>query len=307
MAIDLQSIAYHEGEYKKLELCNVNIATHALQYGTTVFGGMRGYYSERSGNVYIFRPDQHVKRLHRSAHIMQMEPGMSQQQMKEIILEVARKNGLKENIYLRPFIYKSARQLSPRLHDVADSFSVYLLPLNDYVDTTAGLTTIVSSWRRIDENIIPTRAKVSGGYVNSALAKSEAVQGGFDEAIFLDQRGFVSEGSAENIFMVRDGALITPPLTAAILEGIVRGSIIEIARDEGIPVIERDIARTELYISDELFFTGTGAQVAWIREVDRRLIGNGSIGPVTKRIQERFKRAVIGEDARFQEWAVPVF
>lgn len=236
-----------------------------------------------------------------------MDPSLDESSMLAAIMETAKRNNLKTNIYLRPFVYKSALQLSPRLHDVPDSFSVYVLELDDYVDTTNGLKTIISSWRRIEENIIPTRAKVSGGYVNSALAKSEAVQHGFDEAIFLDSRGFVSEGSAENLFMVRDGVIYTPPNTASLLEGIVRSSIIEIAIDEGFQVIERDIARTELYIADELFFTGTGAQVAWISEVDRRIVGNGKMGSITKKIQDRFKKVVIGEDSKFSDWAVPIY
>ncbi len=307
MSIDLQTIAYHEGEFKKLVDCNVNISTHALQYGTAIFGGMRGYYNAEKDNVFVFRPDRHVRRLHRSAHIMQMQPTLPENEMMDVILEVVRRNEARKNVYLRPFIYKSAMQLSPRLHDVKDSFAVYMLELDDYLDTKNGQKTVISSWRRIDENIIPTRAKVSGGYVNSALAKSEAVQNGFDEAIFLDIRGMVSEGSAENIFMVRDGILYTPSFASALLEGIVRSSIMEVARDEGLEVCERDIARTELYIADELFFTGTGAQVAWISEVDRRTIGNGEMGPITKRIQERFINIVNGNDSKFGHWAVPVY
>ncbi len=276
--------------------------THALQYGTMVFGGVRGYHDPDTNGVFIFRLSDHVARLQASARIMQMKPPVDAGQMSEIILELVRRNGYRANVYFRPFIYKSALQLSPRLHDVPDDFSVYSLRLDDYLDTQNGLRTVISSWRRIDENIIPTRAKVSGGYANSALAKSEAVQHGFDEAIFLDARGFVSEGSAENIFMVRGGVLITPPVTASVLEGITRRSIIEIARDENIPVVERDIARAELYIADELFFTGTGAQVAWISEVDRRPVADGKIGRITKRLQDIFMDVVRGRSERYRHW-----
>ncbi len=307
MSIRLDTIAYHEGQFRPLAECNVNVGTHALQYGTAIFGGMRGYYNQSRDNVFIFRPDRHVDRIFRSARIMQMKPPLAKDEMRNVIMEVARKNGLKTNIYLRPFLYKKAVQLSPRLHDVEDGFSCYLLELDDYVDTKNGLRTMISSWRRIDENIIPTRAKVSGGYVNSALAKSEAVQNGFDEAIFLDSRGMVSEGSAENIFMVRDGILYTPPMTAALLEGIVRSSVIEIAREEGITVVEREIARTELYIADELFFTGTGAQVAFISEVDRRIVNDGKMGSITRKIQDRFQKIILGEDTRHSDWAVALY
>lgn len=307
MEDQLNSIAYHLGEFRPLRDCNINIMTHALQYGTMVFGGMRGYHDPGTNNVFLFRPVDHFRRLHRSARIMQMQPEISPEQMTEIALELVRKNEYRCNVYFRPFIYKSELKLSPRLHDVADSFSVYTMQLDDYIDTNRGLNVAVSSWRRIDDNVIPTRAKVAGGYANSALAKSEAVQNGFDEAIFLDTRGFVSEGSAENLFIVRDGVLITPPNSAAILEGITMRTIIELAKDEGIEVQRRDIGRSELYIADEVFFSGTGAQVAWVAQIDRRIIGDGVMGPITQRLRDRYMKLVRGEDAKFKDWAVPVY
>lgn len=306
MSIDPKAIAYHEGAFKPLSDCNVNIATHALQYGTMVFGGIRGYSNPSQNNVFIFRLEKHFERLIKSARIMQMDPVYSADKMMEILIEVARRNNVKTNVYFRPFIYKSPLQLSPRFHDVQDSFALYMLELDDYLDISNGLRTMVSSWRRIDDNIIPTRAKVGGGYANSGLAKSEAMQSGFDEAIFLDSRGFVSEGSAENIFMVRDGVLITPPVYASVLEGITRRSILELATDAGIPVLERDVARAELYIADELFLCGTGAQVAWISEVDRRIIGNGKIGPISEKLRDRFLKVVKGEDPAYKHWLTPV-
>jgi branched-chain amino acid aminotransferase len=304
---NLNSIAFHQGEFKPLKECNVNIMTHALQYGTMVFGGIRGYYNKEKDNVFIFRPYDHFQRLYNSAKIMQMKPPYSIEEMVNILKELVKRNNYKSNIYFRPFIYKSALRLSPSLHDVEDSFSCYTLLLDEYLDTNRGLRVAVSSWRRIDDNIIPTRAKVSGGYANSALAKSEALQNGFDEAIFLDSRGYVSEGSAENIFIVRNGILYTPPNHAALLEGITRRSIIEIAKKENIPFEIRDIARSELYIADEVFFTGTGAQVAWIAEIDRRVIGKGTIGPITKYLKEKFNYIVYGNDPEYSEWIVPVY
>ncbi|MCR9140848.1 MAG: branched-chain amino acid transaminase [bacterium] len=305
--MELESIAYHQGAYKALSECKVNMATHALQYGTMVFGGVRGYYNEDRKNLFLFRLNDHFQRLHRSARIMQMQAPLSAEQMIDIALELARRNQYRKNVYFRPFIYKSALQLSPRLHDVEDDFAMYTIPLNDYLDTSRGMRAAVSSWRRIDDNIIPTRSKASGGYINSALAKSEAVQNGFDEAIFLDTRGFVSEGSAENIFLVRDGALITPHLAASVLEGITRRSIIQIAKDQGIEVIERDVGRTELYIADEVFFCGTGAQLAWVAEIDRREIGDGEIGPITQRLRDIFMRTVNGENDDYRDWLTPVY
>jgi len=307
MSFDPENISYHQGEFRKHSECNVNIMTHALQYGTLVFGGLRGYFDEQSDNLYVFRLSDHIRRLLNSAKIMQMKSPLNEKEIMEIILELARKNKYRCNIYFRPFIYKSAMQISPRLHDLEDDLSIYTLKLDDYLDTTRGLNVMVSSWRRIDDNIIPTRAKAGGGYVNSALAKSEAVQNGLDEAIFLDTRGLVSEGSAENIFMVRDNNLITPHLAASVLEGISRKSIIEIAQNEGINVIERDVARAELYISDELFFSGTGAQVAWITSVDRRIIGNGEIGPITEKLREKYMKIVRGRDKKYRDWLTPVY
>lgn len=305
--MELESIAYHEGAYKPLGECNVNMATHALQYGTMVFGGVRGYYNAAHDNLYLFRLKDHFQRLNRSARIMQMVSPLSEEKMAEVAVELARRNNYRKNVYFRPFIYKSALQLSPRLHDVPDNFAMYTIPLNDYLDTSRGMRAAVSSWRRIDDNIIPTRSKASGGYVNSALAKSEAVQNGFDEAIFLDMRGFVSEGSAENIFLVRDGQLITPSVAAAVLEGITRRSIIQIAKDQGVTVVERDIARTELYIADEVFFCGTGAQLAWVAEIDRREIGGGKIGPITSQLRDIFMKTVIGENDTYRSWLLPIY
>ena len=305
--MELESIAYHGGAYKPLNECGVNMATHALQYGTMVFGGVRGYYNADRDNLYLFRLADHFQRLSRSARIMQMQSPLSEEQMIDVALNLARRNNYRKNVYFRPFIYKSALQLSPRLHDVDDDFAMYTIPLNDYLDTSRGMRAAVSSWRRIDDNIIPTRSKASGGYINSALAKSEAVQNGFDEAIFLDSRGFVSEGSAENIFLVRDGVLITPHLAASVLEGITRRSIIQIAKDQGLDVVERDVGRTELYIADEVFFCGTGAQLAWVAEIDRREIGGGEIGPVTTKLREIFMSTVIGENDNYKDWLTPVY
>ena len=188
-----------------------------------------------------------------------------------------------------------------------DRFSLYAIPLNDYLDTTRGMQVQVSSWMRIADNQIPARAKATGGYINSALAKSEALENGFDEAIFLDQRGFVCEGSAENIFLVRGNTLITPGYNASILEGIIRRTVIEIAESLGIETIERDISRTELYVADEAFFCGTGAQVAWIEAIDRRVIGEGKIGPLTSKIQEKFFKMVNGELAEYSHYLTPVY
>lgn len=307
MPTKIKKLSYFQGKIVPEEDALINIQTHALQYGTSVFGGIRGYYNEKENNVFIFRIKDHFHRLLSSAKIMQLQYTSTVEELEKITLKLIKDSNYHENIYMRPFIYTSSLQLSPRFHDVKADLAIYILQLNDYMDTKNGLKTMVSSWRRLDDNTISTRAKVSGGYVNSALAKSEAVENGYDEAIFLDSRGFVSEGSAENIFLVRDGKLITPSITSSILEGITRRSIIQIARDNGIEVVERDISRSELYISDEAFFSGTGVQVAWIKAIDRRVVGNGKIGPITKKLQDLFFKIVTNEVKEYQGWLTPVY
>jgi branched-chain amino acid aminotransferase len=305
--MEVKKYSYFEGKIVPAESAKVSIQTHALQYGTAVFGGIRGYYNKDQENIFIFRIHDHYTRLLNSTKIMQIQFEKSPQELVDITLQLVKESGYKENIYIRPYIYTSSLQLSPRFHDVKADIAIYILQLNDYMDTKSGLKTMVSSWRRIDDTTIPTFSKASGGYVNSALAKSEAVQNGFDEAIFLDSRGLVSEGSAENLFMVRDGKLITPSLSSSILEGITRKSILEIAKNLKIEVVERDVSRSELYICDELFFSGTGVQVAWISEVDRRVIGSGKIGSITEMIQNLFFKIVTGEEKEYMKWLVSVY
>ncbi len=305
--MEVKQYSYFEGKIVPSEEAKVSIQTHALQYGTAVFGGIRGYYNKDQDNVFIFRIYDHFTRLLNSAKIMQIQFDKTPQELVDITLELVRESGYRENIYIRPYLYTSALQLSPRFHDIKADIAIYIIQLNDYLDTKSGLKTMVSSWRRIDDTTIPTFSKASGGYVNSALAKSEAVQNGCDEAIFLDSRGLVSEGSAENLFMVRDGKLITPSLSSSILEGITRKSILEIAKNLKIDVVEREVSRSELYICDELFFSGTGVQVAWISEVDKRKIGSGQIGSITEMIQNLFFKIVTGEEKEYMKWLVSVY
>lgn len=307
MPESIKKLSYFEGKIVPESEANINIKTHALQYGTTVFGGIRGYYDSSSDNLYVFRILDHYKRLVNSTKIMQLQFTKTPEELRDITLDLLKQSGYRRNVYLRPFIYTSALQLSPRFHDVPTELAIYVLELDDYLDTKRGLTTMVSSWRRFDDTVIPTLSKVSGGYVNSALAKSEAVQNGYDEAIFLDGRGFVSEGSAENIFLVRDGKIITPSISSSLLEGITRRSVLQLAKDSGFEVIERDITRSELYIADEIFFSGTGVQIAWVSEVDKRKIGNGEMGPITKKLQSTFFDLVVGKNQNYKHWLTPVY
>ncbi|TGL63158.1 branched-chain amino acid transaminase [Leptospira ognonensis] len=307
MTTNTKNLSYFEGKIVPAEEANISIQTHAFQYGTAVFGGIRGYYNESKQNLFMFRLEDHFQRLLNSAKIMQLQFDKTPRELVSITLDLLKQSNYKQNIYIRPIIYTSALQLSPRFHDVKTEIAIYILKLDDYLDTQNGLTTMVSTWQRFSDNQIPTLAKASGGYVNSALAKSEAVQNGLDEAIFLDSRGFVSEGSAENIFLVRNNEISTPSIVSSILEGITRKSILTIASDLGIKVTERDISRSELYIADEIFFSGTGVQVAWVKEVDRRKIAAGQIGSITKQLQTLFFQIVRGEKSEYMSWLTPVY
>ncbi len=297
------AIAYLNGAWKPLAECQVPINTHALQYGTGCFEGIRGYWDGQRINLLFLR--EHFQRLHRNAGLMLIAPP-SVDAMCAIAVDCVRRNAPTGNVYLRPVCYKAGTTLGPVLLKVPDGYMTYLQPLGDYLDTSKGLSVCVSSWRRLSDNAIPTRTKATGGYLNSALAKSEAVINGYDEAIFLNDRGQVSEGSAENLFLVRDGVLHTPDRTADILEGITRRAILDLARDLGIPAQERPIARTELYVGDECFLVGTGCQVSWVREIDRRPVGSGAKGPITTRIQAAYEAAVYARDARYARWLTPV-
>ncbi|MDH5719346.1 MAG: branched-chain amino acid transaminase [Spirochaetia bacterium] len=302
-----EKLCYINGKFLSLKDANINIQTHALQYGTACFGGIRAYWNEDKKNLFIFRLKDHYQRLQNSAKILQMKMPCSYEEFAEITIKILKEGNWKQNTYIRPFLYKSDLELSPRLHNVNDSLAVYAIPLNDYLDTQKGLNTCISSWIRISDNQIPTRAKATGGYINSALAKSEALQNNYDEAIFLDNQGFISEGSASNIFIVKDECLITPDLASSILVGITRRTVLRLAEEMDIKVIERRVGRTELYTADESFFAGTGVQIAWIRSVDNRVIGSGSIGAITKTLQEKYFEIVKGNNNKYDSWLTKVY
>lgn len=295
--------AYHDGVWKPLTECQIPINTHALQYGTGCFEGIRGYWSGTQVNLLFLR--EHFQRLARSAATLLMQ-APSVDEMCAIAVEAVRRNRPTRNVYLRPAVYKKGLGLGPVMVGVPDAYMCYMIALGDYIDTAKGLDVCVSSWRRVADSSIPTRTKAMGGYLNSALAKSEAVLNGYDEAIFLNDRSQVCEGSAENIFIVRDGVLHTPDRTADILEGITRRAIIGLARGLGIAVEERPIARTELYVAEEVFLVGTGCQVSWVRSVDKRAIGAGARGPIAARIQQAYEDAAYGRDPSRTAWLTPV-
>lgn len=307
MAFDqIYDIAFFEGEFIPFSEAKVSIGTHALQYGTGAFAGVRAYLADDGETLNIFRLREHAARLLRSARLLRMELPYDVDALAEKMIELTRRNDPGQDVYYRPFVYKASVQLTPRLKGLRDELAIYMMPMGNYLDITRGQKVHVSSWTRIDDNAIPSRGKITGSYINSAFAKDEAEEKGADEAIMLTHQGKVAEGSAANLFMVRDGVLITPPVTGDVLEGITRRSLLELAAELGIPVEQRAIDRSELYIADELFFCGTGVQVAPIESVDGRPIGEPGTWPVAKRISERFFDIVRGRDTTHSDWLTPV-
>lgn len=305
---DSTKFAFFEGRIVPIEDAKVSVMTHALHYGTACFGGIRGYWNEEEQQLYVFRLLDHTTRFLQSCRLLMMNLPYSPQDLADIIIQLLRQEGFRSDTYVRPLGYKSALKIGVMLHGIADQVTIFALPFGRYVENEEGATVCTSSWRRVDDNAIPARGKLAGAYVNSALVKSEALLNGFDEAIVLDHNGHVSEGSAENLFMVRNGRLITPPVTGNILEGITRRTIMELAEAElGLPTLERDVDRTELYVCDELFFCGTGVQIAAITKVDHRPVGNGAMGPITGAIRDLYFDVVRGKVAKYRRWNTPVY
>ncbi len=300
--------AYFEGKIVPFADAKVSVLTHALNYGTAAFGGLRGYWNEKEEQLYLFRPVDHFQRLLNSAKLLAMEFEHTPESLIDITMALLHKEGYREDVYIRPLIYLADESIGVKLHDLRTEISFVSLPFGRYVanDTNAHVT--FSSWRRVDDNVIPARGKISGAYVNSAFIKTDALKSGFDEALVLTHSGHLSEGSAENVFIVRDGALITPPITDNVLEGITRRSVMELTEKElGIPVIERHIDRTEVYLCDELLLTGTAAQITAVTKVDHRLIGSGSMGPVARQLRSLFHDIVRGMNPAYKAWNTPVY
>jgi branched-chain amino acid aminotransferase len=298
--------AYFEGNFVPFKDANISIGTHALHYGTGAFAGIRGYLDGNGETINIFRLREHAARLLRSAKLLRMELPHDVDSVVETVLELTRRNAPTSDVYYRPLVYKSSVQLTPRLKGIDDELAIYMMPMGDYLDTQRGQRVIVSSWTRITDNIIPARGKITGGYINSSLAKDEAEEKGADEAIMLDVNGKVSEGTGCNLFIVRDGVLVTAPITGDILEGITRRSILQIAADLGIPTEQRSIDRSELYLADEAFFCGTGVQVAWIETIDGRTIGTGTQPELVEQIRTILFDTFRGRSDRYAEWITPL-
>jgi len=299
--------AYLEGDFRPLADAKVSVMTHAFLYGTATFEGIRAYWNADEQQLYALKVTEHLERLRASCKILLMDPLPEVEAVKGIVVELLKRNAFKEDVYVRPSVYKSTKAIGVKLHGLENDLYVISVPFGDYIDTATGIRCATVATRRTSDLAIPARAKVAGNYVNSAFSKSEAGLNGFDEAIVLTEAGKVSEGSAENLFMVRGGKLVTPGVNDDILEGITRAGIIEIAAELGIPVVDRQIDRSELYISDEIFLVGTGAQVSPVIEVDHRSVGTGKIGELTKRIQSRYFDAVRGKVPAYKHWLTPIY
>ena len=307
MESPLPKNAFFRGKIVPYSEAKVGVATHAFNYGTAVFGGMRGYWNEEQKKLFVFRPYDHFRRFLHSCRLLCIELNHTPESLTSLLLELLHKDDYHQDIYIRPLAYKADEQIGVRLHDLTDELTIFALPFGQYIknDTSAHVT--ISSWRRIDDNMIPARGKVSGAYVNSALAKTDAARSGYDEALVLTQDGHLSEGSAMNVFIVRDGVLITPPVTENILEGITRRTVIELARNElKLTVVERLVDRTEIYLCDELLLTGTAAQVTAVTQVDHRPVGDGKMGPIGEALRRLFIDVVRGNNPKYAHWNVEV-
>jgi branched-chain amino acid aminotransferase len=307
-AVHPNTWVYYDGEYGRYHDIKLGLMTHALHYGTGVFEGIRAYWNVKKEQLFLLEAPEHYDRMRRSANIMRFKLPHSTEELVNITLEVLRRNQFKSDVYIRPLLFTASEEIGVRLHNIAQSFLIYAIPFGNYVEIDGGLRCMVSTWRRVPDQSLPARGKITGSYAQSALAKSEANEAGFDEAIVLTVDGHVSEGSAENLFMIKDGTVVTPPVTDDILEGITRTLMIGLIKDElGLPVVERSIDRTELYTCDELLLCGTGAQVAPVIEVDRRTVGNGKVGEFTQELQNIYFGAVRGETPKYKDWTIPVY
>ncbi len=298
---------FMDGNFVPEEEAKISVKTHAFLYGSSIFEGIRGYWNKEEEQIYIFRMREHYERMHKNSKIMHMTPEYSVDEMCDITVELMKKNKPEKDIYIRPTVYKSECEIGPKLTG-KDSFLIFTCYIGDYIDISKGLSVCVSNWNRLDDNTIPPRGKISGAYVNTGLIKTDALKAGFDDALVLSKDGYITEGSAMNVYLIENGQLITSRTTDNILVGITRNTIKEIAEKEfAVKVLEKAINRTELYMADEAFFCGTGAQVSPITSIDHRLIGDGKPGPLTRKIQDLYFDIVKGKIKKYKHWCTPVY
>ena len=299
-------LAFFRGDYVPLSQAKVSVMTHALHYGTGVFEGIRGNWNEEQGAVNIFRLREHYERLLRGARLLMLNIPYSVEELCDITVELVERNGHSQDIYIRPLVYKSAELVANlKLQELESDFTLITVPFGNYLGSDL-LHCCTSSWRRVDDPMIPARLKICGIYVNSILAKTEATLAGFDEAIILNQDGHVCEGSGENLFVISNGQIITPSLEDNVLPGITRDTVMELAETElGLKVQERSIDRSELYLADEVFLTGTAAHLTPVVELDHRLIADGKAGPVSSKLQKMYFDIVVGRNEKYRHWCTP--
>lgn len=306
--MDKKQYALFEGKFVPIEDAKISIMTSAFLYGTAIFEGLRAYWSEKNQEVYIFRLREHYERMMDSSKIMHMQIKYSVDELCKLTVELVQRNQPRGDTYIRPTAYKAAPRIGPSLENNPTEFCMFTVPFGDYFHGADGLQVQISSWRRVEDNAIPARAKIVGAYANTALAKTDALNAGFDECVVLSENGHVSEGSAMNVFMVKKGRLITTPTTENILEGITRGTIIEMAENElGLKTECRPIDRSELYCADEMFFCGTGAQIAPIRSIDKRPVADGKVGPISAKIRDLYISICRGEVPKYNKWLTPCY
>lgn len=299
--------AYFEGQFVPLDDAKISIKTHAFLYGTSVFEGVRAYWVPEKSTMSIFRMQEHYERLLENSKIFYLTPTQTLEELLDITTELVRRNNTGTDMYIRPTLFKTGENITPTLEKTITDFCLWTSPLGNYLDLEKGLSVCVSSWRRLGDNQIPPRTKAGGAYMNTALAVTDARRMGFDDAVFLTADGHVSEGSAMNLILVRKGKLITPGITDNILEGITRDTVMILAKNElGIDTEERLIDRTELYRADEAFFCGTGAQIAPITQFDGRPVGDGKLGPITRKLQNLYFDTVKGKLPQYASWCTPV-
>jgi branched-chain amino acid aminotransferase len=307
-SVTLPNFAFFKGRVVPYSEAKVGVMTHTLNYGTGVFGGLRAYWNDKEKQLFLFKPLDHYHRFLESAGLLLMKFPYSEAEITQFTLDLLKKENYQTDAYIRPLAYYGDEIIGVRLHDLNPELTIFAVPFGQYVENEEGIHVTISSWRRIDDNMIPARGKICGAYVNSAFIKTDAQRSGYDEAIVLNIDGHVAEGSAENLFMIRKGIVCTPPVTDNILEGITRRTVIGLLQDElGLEVVERPIDRTELYLAEEVFFCGTGVQIAAITKIDHRPVGSGQLGPITEKLRHMYFDVVRGNNPKYRECCIPVY
>ena len=305
MGLFLSKYVWFDGKFVTLDKANVPITTHAIHYGTSIFEGIRAYWNGK--NLFVFRLDEHVKRFRKSGQFYNISLNFSDKEISDAIIGICKKNKVKKSCYIRPFYFIGDYGINLHVTENAPThMAIFCFPFGDLFNKN-GITAGVVSWRKFSDMSTPPQAKMGGNYLNSIIATQEAKRNGFDEAILLDHEGNVSEAPGENIFIVREGQLITPPLSSSALEGITRDAVIKIGKDLDLEVYEKDVTRSELMVSDEIFLTGTAAEITPIISMDGKKIGNGKVGSVTKKMMDEYTDVVLNKNEDYSQWLTMVY